>query len=88
MRETDGQEKWPRLKKDPDQNVRNGGFTMAVQKKSLISNRTTVKKAIIATKAGAPTEPAPTSLTPNKLHPNKLHPNKLHPNKLHPFKVV
>jgi hypothetical protein len=76
------------VKQDPDQKVRkNGGFTMAVQKKSLISNRTTVKKAIIATKAGAPTEPAPTSLTPTKLHPTKLHPTKLHPTKLHPTKL-
>ena len=57
-------------KKDPDLRVRNGRIQMSVQKKSLISNRTAVKKALVA-KQSEPVEmpvSAPAKVAPSKSH--------------------
>jgi hypothetical protein len=68
---------------------------MAIQKKSLIGTRTTVKKALVATSVD-PTKIAspnrfvltPQKLTPQKLTPQKLTPQKLTPQKLTPQKLT
>lgn len=60
---------------------------MAVQKKSLIGNRTTVKKAIIA-KAGSKAELAPNKVAPAKTAALKPHPVKYTPLQISPSKVL
>jgi hypothetical protein len=57
-------------------------WTMAIEKKSLISTLKTTKKANIVKGEAATTSPA--VMSPNIKHPNVKHPNVKHPNVKHP----
>ena len=59
---------------------------MSIEKKSLISNRTATKKAILAkpqvSTVAAAKVVAPSRITPNRITPNRITPNRITPNRV------
>jgi hypothetical protein len=63
------------------QNLKNGDYTMAIEKKSLISSRTAAKKAVVARESGNQVTTGPTKAAPLKVGPMKVGPMKVGPMK-------
>jgi hypothetical protein len=74
---------------------------MSIQKKSLISNRTAVKKALVATTVAQPTtiaspnkmvqtpsRIAPSRIAPSRIAPSRIAPSRIAPSRIAPTKIV
>ena len=68
------------------QNLKNGDYTMAIEKKSLISSRTAAKKAVVARESANQVTTGPTKAAPLKYAPLKQAPLKHAPLKHAPLK--